>query len=308
MKSVSVVGSINIDLTNYLDRWPGIGETVTVRDTTSSLGGKGANQAIAAARLGAQVTLVGAIGKDGFGQDAGHQLRKSGIRTRLVEVHDVATGLAFIDVGPESDNIIRLSRGANGVIAEAHVEMHAIVIRESGVVLLQNEIGLAASLAAARFGRNAGALVIMDPAPAPVPVWDRSVFSCFDILTPNAHEAGNLLGRQPETLAEAQLAANDLREFGLRGAIVTMGEQGVAWSFDGSTGTLPAYPVSSVDTVAAGDCFNGALATGLTRGEDIGDAVAFAMRAAAIATTRKGASVSLPTLREVEEAFAPVSA
>jgi ribokinase len=308
LKPVTVVGSINIDLTNYLDRWPVVGETITVRETTSTLGGKGANQAIAAARLGADVTLIGAVGKDGFGQDASAQLRKSGIRIQLAELPHIATGLAFIDVGPDGDNMIRLSSGANGALSPAHVELYANVIRESGVVLLQNEIGLKASLEAARLGREAGALIVMDPAPAPDPAWDTSVFSCFDILTPNAHEAGMLLGQQPATLSEAQAAAVALREFGLRGAVVTMGEHGVAWSFDGGSGTLPAFQVRSIDTVAAGDCFNGALAACLAQGGEISDAISFAMRAAAIATTRKGASVSLPTLEELEDFYAPVSA
>ena len=308
MKSVAVVGSINIDLISYLDRWPGIGETIKVRETSSSLGGKGANQAVAASRLGAKAALIGAIGSDGFGLEAKEHLRASGVQTRLDEVPDVTTGLAFIDVGPDGDNMIRLSSGANGVVSAVHVALHAEVIRNSAVVLLQNEIGLPASLEAARLARESGALVIMDPAPAPSPAWDRQVFAGFDVLTPNAQEAGILLGSQPTTLLDAQQAAQALRALGLRGVIVTMGEKGVAWSFDETGGALPAVEVESVDTVAAGDCFNGALAAQLAAGEPIDHAIAFAMRAAALATTRKGASSSLPTLSEVEAFHTPVFA
>ncbi|MCV0426034.1 MAG: ribokinase [Roseibium sp.] len=308
MNSVTVVGSINIDLISYLDRWPEIGETIKVRETSSSLGGKGANQAVAASRLGANVTLIGAVGSDGFGQEAKEHLRNSGVQVRVDEVPDVTTGLAFIDVGPDGDNMIRLSSGANSAASSVLIAFHAEAIRNSDVVLLQNEIGLPASLEAARLAREAGRLVVMDPAPAPAPAWDRKVFACFDILTPNAQEAGILVGNQPTTLTEAQQAAQTLRGLGLRGVIVTMGEKGAAWSFDGTSGVLPALDVQSIDTVAAGDCFNGALATQLAKGNPMDEAVAFAMRAAALATTRKGASDSLPTLSELEEFHTPVFA
>lgn len=308
MKPVAVVGSVNIDLVSYLDRWPDVGETVAVRETTSSLGGKGANQAVASARLGADVTLVGAIGGDGFGQDAKSQLDRSGVRSRLSEIPNVSTGLAFIDVGPDGNNMIRLSGGANRSVSAAQVSLHAEAIRTSGVLLLQNEIGLPASLEAARIARDAGSLVIMDPAPAPDPTWRQDVFTSFDVLTPNAHEAGMLLGAQPATLEDGERAASLLVEMGLRGAIVTMGSLGVAWSFDGTLGSLPAFKVKSIDTVAAGDCFNGALATCLAEGASMRDAIAFALRAAAIATTRKGASVSLPTRLELENFRNPVFA
>lgn len=308
MKPVAIVGSINIDLVSYLDRWPKVGETVAVRDTTSSLGGKGANQAVAAALLGADTILLGAIGGDDFGQDAKAQLTRFSVRCCLSEIPNTSTGLAFIDVGPDGNNMIRLSGGANGSVSAAHVALHAEVIRNSGVVLLQNEIGLSASLEAAKIARAAGSLVIMDPAPAPDPAWKQEVFSAFDILTPNAHEAGELLGAQPKSLEDGERAAVSLRKLGLRGAIVTMGDVGVAWSFDDSQGSLPAHKVESIDTVAAGDCFNGALATSLAEGNTMSDAIAFALRAAAIATTRRGASRSLPTRSELDNLPNPVFA
>ena len=167
MTSVTVVGSINIDLTSYLDRWPKIGETISVRETVTSLGGKGANQAVAAARLGASVNFIGAVGRDGFGAEAAAALRPEGVAILLEEMTNTATGLAFIDVDPDGQNIIRLSAGANGRLSPENVSKYADILRKSRVLLLQNEIGLETSLAAARIAREAGALVIMDPAPAP---------------------------------------------------------------------------------------------------------------------------------------------
>lgn len=308
MKSVTVVGSINIDLTSYLDRWPNVGETIAVRETVSSLGGKGANQAVAAARLGAKATFIGAVGTDGFAQQAAGEVRREGVGALLAELSDTATGLAFIDVGPEGGNMIRLAGGANLKLTPADIRAQADVLAASHVVLLQNEIGLETSLEAARLARAAGALVIMDPAPAPSPAWPRDVLKSFDIITPNAHEAGGLLGWEPKTLEEGREAAKVLRDCCRLGAIVTLGEKGVAWALGDDVGSLPAPKVKAIDTVAAGDCFNGALATRLSLGESPKEAIAFAMRAAALATTRKGAASSLPTLEELEAPLKSLSA
>lgn len=305
MKPVTVVGSINIDLFSYLDRWPQVGETVKIRETANTLGGKGANQAVAATRLGADTTLIAAVGKDAFGKEAANHLAAFDTRAELIEKPDCATGLAFIDVGPDGDNMIRLSGGANDQLSPSDLAAHASRLRASYVVLLQNEISIETSLKAAETARKAGALVIMDPAPAPVPAWSNDVLTSFDILTPNASEAGALLGQVPRTLEEAQIGARQLCGRGLRGAIITMGGHGVAWSFDGEDGKLPAPEVKAIDTVAAGDCFNGALAAALSRGDNMADAIQFSMQAAALATTRKGASSSLPKLSELDHFIIP---
>jgi len=305
VKPVTVVGSINIDLFSYLDRWPRIGETVLVREAINTLGGKGANQAVAATRLGADATLIGAIGDDGFGRVATDHLAAFGVRTELIEKPDCATGMAFIDVGPDGDNIIRLASGANGQLAASDLSPFAARLSGSGVVLLQNEIGLETSLKAAELARHGGALVIMDPAPAPSPAWSVETLAAFDIVTPNASEAGAILGTVPETLEEARVGARQLRAFGLRGAIITLGAEGVAWSFENEDGMEPAAKVKAIDTVAAGDCFNGGLATALARGDNMRASIRFAMHAAALATTRKGASSSLPSLAELDEFYSP---
>ncbi|WP_245555166.1 ribokinase [Ahrensia kielensis] len=304
--TVVVVGSINFDLTMYLDRWPKVGETVTARESASSLGGKGANQCIAATRLSAKSVMIGAIGNDGYGLQAIETLERENVILGLKTVEGTATGIACIDVGPEGDNIIRLAHGANAALCVEDIAAHASTISEASVLLLQNEIPLEASLEAARLGRSAGALVIMDPAPMPEQVWDRGIFSAFDLLTPNITEAERILQRKIEGLDEAMLAVSDLSAFARRGAIITMGGEGVVWHIDGLSGYLPAVPVDAIDTVAAGDCFNGALAAELTQNVEFPLAIEFAVKAASITASRKGAQISIPTRAQVD-AFKPVA-
>jgi ribokinase len=296
---IVVVGSVNIDMTCYLARWPSVGETVTAVQSTSAVGGKGANQAVAAARLGGQVRFIGAVGSDAFGKVALDALKTNAVATTVEEIGQ-QTGMAFIDVGPDGRNIIRLHAGANGLLSAQTVEGKADKFRSAKVLLLQNEIGVEASLAAARAGRAAGARVIMDPAPAPVPMWPVEHFKAFDLITPNATEAGVLLGETPETLQQGIISARALEQSLGCGVIITMGELGAAWSVGESSGTSVCPKVEAIDTVAAGDCFNGALAVALAKGSALDAAIAFAMRAAGIATTRRGAIDSLPYLQDVE--------
>jgi ribokinase len=303
VSEIIVVGSVNIDMTCYLARWPSVGETVTAVKSTSSLGGKGANQAVAAARLGGDVCFIGAVGADGFGRGALETLKANAVATTAEEIGQ-HTGMAFIDVGPDGRNIIRLQAGANGLLSAQTVERSAAQFRSAKVLLLQNEIGIEVSLAAARAGRAAGALVIMDPAPAPVPMWPAEHFRAFDLITPNATEAGVLLGQTPETLQQGIAAARALETSLGCGVIITMGELGAAWSFGAFSGTSVCPKVDAIDTVAAGDCFNGALAVGLAKGAALDAAIAFAMRAAGIATTRRGAIDSLPYLTDLDGAEA----
>lgn len=300
MTDIVVVGSLNVDLTSYLARWPGVGETIAAEDMKIGLGGKGANQAVAAARQGASVALLAATGADGFGQDAVRTLKQEGVCLLKEARAGATTGMAFIDVGPDGGNIIRLAEGANGTLSPRDVVAQKPVFTRAKVLLLQNEVPIAASLAAARLARQHGVRVIMDPAPAPVPFWPRDTLEAFDLLTPNAHETREILGALPETLGDAQEAARALRRHGPRGAIVTMGRLGVGWSIGASEGQIAAPDVATVDTVAAGDCFNGALAANLAEGRDIATAIARAVQAAALATTRPGAALATPHRRELD--------
>ncbi len=299
MKPIAVVGSINVDLTTYLDRWPAVGETVNARDYTISLGGKGANQCVAASRMGCSVTMVGAIGTDSFAKDIENSLNEYGVSLLLERMDETPTGMAFIDVIPSGENIIRIVRGANASLGQEHIKAFASEISSAGVVLLQNEIPLEASLEAAKIARASGAIVIMDPAPAPQPFWGIDVLSAFDIITPNAIEIKSILGSEPGTLDEALAAAKTLNEQGIQGVIVTMGDKGVAWSIEQSSGKMPAFDIDVCDTVAAGDCFNGALGSAIAENSTYEDAIVFAAKAAAISTTRFGASESAPTKEDV---------
>jgi ribokinase len=296
---VVVVGSVNRDLTCYLNRWPEVGETVTAHDTRFGTGGKGANQAAAAASMGSTTVFVGAIGEDAFGRDAEANLSGMGVSLALRRVAGVTTGLAFIDVGPDGGNIIRIAEGANATLDSDCIIACDEVIRSAKVLLLQNETSVATAVAAALCARQGGAVVIMDPAPAPQLMWSAAVIGHFDILTPNASEAALLTGTKPTNLAEALAAAHLLARQTRLGAIVTMGEKGVAWVLEDTAGTMTCPVVAAIDTVAAGDCFNGAFAAGLAQGMTYPDAIAFSVHAAALATTKKGAIDSLPLRNEV---------
>jgi ribokinase len=301
---VVVVGSVNRDLTCYLHRWPAVGETLTAQDTRFGTGGKGANQAAAATRMGSRTLFVGAIGADSFGRDAEASLLGIGVSLALRKIKGVTTGLAFIDVGPDGGNIIRLAEGANAALDRDCVAGNTAAIRSAKVVLLQNETAVSTAMAAALCARRGGGVVIMDPAPVPQPMWSADVFGHFDILTPNATEAGLITGVTPTDLTEALRAAQILAKQTRIGAIVTMGAKGVAWALEGSTGTMACPVVAALDTVAAGDCFNGAFAAGLAQDMSYPDAIAFAVHAAALATTKKGATDSLPSRDEVMHSLA----
>jgi ribokinase len=296
---VVVVGSVNRDLTCYLNRWPAVGETVTAHDTLFSTGGKGANQAAAAARMGSASVFIGAIGEDAFGRDAETSLSSIGVSLALRRIDGATTGLAFIDVGPDGGNIIRLAEGANSLLDANCIIANSAMIRSAKVLLLQNETAVNIAMAAAVFAREGGAVVIMDPAPAPQPMWSADVMLQFDILTPNATEAGLITGVTPTTLTEALQAAHVLAKLTRLGAIVTMGEMGVAWVLEESAGAIACPVVAAIDTVAAGDCFNGAFAAGLAQNMSYPEAISFAVHAAALATTKKGAINALPLRAEV---------
>lgn len=301
MSRIIVVGSVNIDFCCNLSRWPEVGETVFTSGFSQTLGGKGSNQAVAAARLGGEVCMIGAIGAASQTEFVARRLVEPGLDAQLSAIEGQPTGMAFIDIGPGGENIIRLVPGANAAITPAHVEARRDLFDGAAVLLLQNEIPLETSLAAARLARAAGAVVVMDPAPSPAEAWPGEVVSAFDLLTPNAHEAALYVGAAPETPAEGRAAAEAIAAEHGCDAIVTMASTGVAWRRSGESGWRDAKKVQSVDSVAAGDCFNGALAVALAEGRDWESAVAFAASAAAVATTRPGASASLPRRDEVPD-------
>jgi ribokinase len=298
---VVVVGSSNTDLIVRADRLPMPGETVLGGDLTTAAGGKGANQAVAAARLGAHVTFVGRVGQDMFGQQTLEAFLRQGLDLQYLRQDPSApSGVALIVVGPGGENIIAVAPGANRNLSPADVAAAQPAIAQARVMMLQLEIPIHTVLAAARAAREAGLIVILNPAPAealPAPLYEA-----VDVLTPNEREAAQLTGLSPE---QSEAAAQELLARGVGTVIVTLGEVGVLVARRGETPRrAPGFHVQAVDSTAAGDAFNGGLATALARGDALDDAVHYAQAVAAISVTRPGAQPSLPSAEEVAQFLA----
>ncbi|GAB4567674.1 MAG: ribokinase [Anaerolineae bacterium] len=293
---VVVVGSSNTDMIVQADRLPRPGETVLGGDLVMAAGGKGANQAVAAARLGAQVAFVARVGNDMFGAEAIERFRREGLDvSHVVRDPEAPSGVALIVVEPGGQNIIAVAPGANARLSPDDVAAAREVFVGAGVVLLQLEVPVETVLAAAQAGRQAGARVILNPAPAPSGPLPDEIWASVDIVTPNETEAAALTGADaPEDAARALLA----RGVGI--VIVTLGAEGALVATRDGMQRMPGFPVQAVDATAAGDAFNGALAVALARGDDLDVAVRYAHAVAAISVTRLGAQPSLPTAAEVE--------
>lgn len=299
--TVCVFGSINMDVTAYMDRLPKPGETLHGREYKLGLGGKGANQAVAARKLGSDVRFICKLGADDFSEPARRELSSYGVDLSLVRQDpEGATGIAIINVGEGGENYISLIGGSNLTMNESDVERGREALEGADVLLLQLEVPLAASLKAAAIVREHGGRIILDPAPAPKDGLSADVLRAVDIITPNETEAGLILGWQPSSLDEGLKAAKELRSRGVGTAVVKLGAKGVAVAGEGLEEMLPAFKVEAIDTVAAGDSFNGGLAHALERGMPLTAALRHAMACGALSTTKKGASAAAPTKAEVE--------
>ncbi len=293
---IVVVGSLNMDLVVRTGRIPAPGETVLgAGDLCRFPGGKGANQACAAARLGAAAHMVGRVGEDAFGRELLESLGRDGVDTAAVQTTaGLPTGVALIVVDAAGQNSIVVSAGANAHLTPADVDRVAPMLRAAGVVMLQLEVPLPAVLRAAEVGRQGGALVVLNPAPAqPLPA---ALLSCVDVLVPNETELALLAGGS----GPVAKAARTLRtRTGIGTVVVTLGAQGALLVGD-SVAHVPAFPVTPVDTTAAGDAFVAALAVALAEGRPPVDAVRFGNAAGALAATRPGAQTALPDRAAVE--------
>ena len=292
---IVVVGSANLDLVVEVDQIPAVGETVMGGDLRRIPGGKGANQAVAAARLGRDVAMVGRLGADEGGEILRAALTADGVdTTRLITTEEAPNGVALIAVGFDGDNAIVVSPGANARVTTADVEAAADMLRDAVVTLLQLEIPLDAVTAAAVAAEGT---VILNPAPAvPLPV---SLLSRVDILVPNQTELATLAGHDGPINAE--IAARLAPTLPSPAVVVTLGADGALVVDRGVATHVPAPPVTPVDTTAAGDSFCGALADALVRGETLIDATQWAVRVGAATTQRPGAQPSLPTAAEVDQ-------
>jgi ribokinase len=297
---IAVVGSVNADMVIKAARLPAPGETVAGGRFVMTPGGKGANQAVAAARLGAEVTLIAKVGRDPFGDQAIAGFEREGIHTdRILRDAESATGIALIIVDDSGQNLIAVASGANHRLMPDDVDMSAAAVRDADALLLQLEIPLATVVRAAQIAAHAGVPVILDPAPAmPLP---PELLRIVDYLTPNEFEASRLTGEEIRDAASAWPAAERLLATGVRHAVVTLGAGGALLADSNSPLLIPTAAVEAVDTTAAGDAFNGALAWGLARGLAPKDAARDACLAATLSTTRLGAQTSLPTLKELQE-------
>ena len=298
--SVAVFGSINMDVIAYLDRLPKPGETLHGSSYKMGLGGKGANQAVAARKLGNDVVFIGRTGADSFGAAARAELTAYGVNLDRIRRDEAsATGIAIIKVGEGGQNMISVIAGANAAVDAGDAARAQPDLAGCRVLLLQLEVPLAASLAAARILRAHGGTVILDPAPAPTRPLPPDAIAAIDIVTPNESEAAELLGWQPMTPEDALRAARELKGKGFATAVVKLGAKGVAFSGPDTEGFVPPFRVTAIDTVAAGDSFNGGLASALDDGKTLADAVRFAAACGALSTTKRGASAAAPTRAEV---------
>jgi len=296
---VTVVGSLNMDLVARAPRIPQPGETIIGGDFHTVPGGKGANQAVAAARLEAQVSMVGRVGRDAFANPLLDNLAVAGVdHAFVIPDPEAATGVALIVVDDTGQNSIVVASGANMRLSPADVEAAEAAIAGADALLLQLESPLETVTRAAEVARAHGVRVILNPAPArSLPA---ALLSLVDVLIPNESETALLTGMSVNNQAEAEAAAAALRGMGVGTVILTLGERGALLAQAGAAELVPAFEVTPVDTTAAGDAFVGGFAVALAEGKSLAEAVRWGNAAGALATTKLGAQPSLPTRQDLE--------
>lgn len=301
MGIVVVVGSLNMDLIMTAERWPKAGETVIGKEFMQLPGGKGANQAVAAAAAGAAVKMIGRVGKDTFGPLLRENLIAHGVdASAVIEDAEENTGIALVGVDAAGENRIVVIAGANGRLSPADVEAAAADGVWSGarVCLLQLETPLETVIAAARAARRENALVILDPAPAvPLPA---ELLELVDLCLPNSHELATLTNRSVENVVEARLAASALLTQGVGSVVVKLGADGALLVDGNHFQHFPAHAVEVVDTTGAGDAFAGSVAAALAENKPLEAAIAMGNLAGALACTRKGAQSAVPLRSEID--------
>ncbi|EOJ0052944.1 TPA: ribokinase [Enterobacter hormaechei] len=295
-----VLGSINADHILNLETFPTPGETVTGNQYQLAFGGKGANQAVAAGRSGANIAFIACTGDDDTGERVRKQLASDNIDIAPVSVvAGESTGVALIFVNAEGENVIGIHAGANAALTTERVEAQRGIIAGAEALLMQLESPVESVLAAAKIAHENHTSVVLNPAPARV--LSDELLALVDIITPNETEAEKLTGIRVENDDDAARAALALHEKGIGTVIITLGSRGVWASVNGEGRRVPGFKVKAIDTIAAGDTFNGALVTALLEGKAMDDAIRFAHAAAAIAVTRKGAQPSVPWRKEIDE-------
>ena len=299
MSKIVVVGSSNTDMVIQSEHLPAPGETILGGEFFMNPGGKGANQAVAAAKLGGDVVFVARVGDDIFGQEAVAGFKLEGINTDFIVTDpEQPSGVATIMVDGKGENCIAVASGANNRLSPADVDQAMAQVDAADVLLMQLETPIETIEYVASLGSEKGKTVILNPAPAQA--LSDELLAKLDVITPNETEAEMLTGIKVENRADAEKAAQALREKGIGTVIITLGSQGAFVLSDSFTGMVATRKVEAVDTTAAGDTFNGALAVGMANGQAIDEAGGFANKAATISVTRLGAQASVPSLAELK--------
>ncbi len=298
MKKVIVIGSSNTDMVVRSEHLPRPGETVLGGAFMMAGGGKGANQAVAVARMGHPVIFAAALGKDIFGDEAVARYKEYGIDTSYIVRKDTPSGVALIMVDGGAQNSISVALGANNELSLEDVMPALDIIEEGDIVLLQLEIPMATVESAIAVAAEKGARVILNPAPAAKV--SAEALSKLYLITPNQTEAELLTGVAADDVAGAEKAAEALCALGVKKVVVTLGAEGALLYEDGNTEIIPAHKVEAVDTTAAGDVYNGAMCAALAEGMALREALRFATKASAISVSREGAQPSIPSREEVD--------
>lgn len=296
---ITVVGSINMDLMIRASNLPLPGETVIADTKVENPGGKGANQAVAAARMGVEVTMIGCVGDDSFATQLLQNLAEENVDTsRITRRENTASGVAVVMVEESGENAILVVPGANALVNQQEIEQAREVICDSDVLLMQLEVPQEIVAYTTQIARGAGVPVILDPAPAPLECCADLLN--VDLICPNQSEAAALLRKSVETMDDAVSLIKELTQLGPKQVIITMGEQG-AVLFDGETvQTVPPSAVETIDSTAAGDAFAAGLAVRLAENTSLIEAVQFASAAGALAASGAGAQTAMPTREQIE--------
>lgn len=300
MKKILVVGSLNMDSVVETPSMPKAGETISGRSVTLIPGGKGANQAYAAGKLGGNVGMIGAVGADSFGEALKSNLEKVHVDTTGVEIMEgETTGQAFITVDDNGENSIIIIAGTNGLVSKELIERNRRLVEESDIVVMQFEIPLDVVEYVKDLAVSLGKQVILDPAPA-VPGLPDSFWKGIDYIKPNETELAILTGRERKTDAELAEGAREMIAKGVKRVIVTLGSEGCMYVTADTEKHFPAKKVKAVDTTAAGDSFTAGFALALSMDRSVEEAICLGQKVSAIAVTRKGAQTSVPAMEEIE--------